>query len=109
MYDYLSNGDEWQSPRSEQSSRPKRLKELFELSSSDDELSDEDLTGSRQKKTEDTTNKSSNGAEKDRTKMHCPICSKDIYHLLRHLRQKHISPNPVQRLYVRETSKAGYI
>ena len=41
--------------------------------------------------------------------MHCPICSRDINHLQRHLRQKHASPNPAQRVNTMETSKAGYI
>ena len=45
---------------------------------------------------------------KDRKKMHCPICRKDIYHFLP-LRQKHTSRNTLQPLYVLETSKAGYI
>ena len=107
--DNLSSDDEWQPPSSQLRSHSKRQKEPFELSSADDELSGEDMTVSRQKKRKIQQQKHQKAQKKSRAKMHCPICSKDIYHLLRHLRQKHANPNPVQRINAMETSEAGYI
>ena len=115
--DNLSSGDEWQTPRSQHSSHYKRPKEPFELRKEGKRwqwikfrwrrVIGRGFEGISSEETKNTTKNTSKGAEKKLgAKMHCPICSKDIYNFQRHLRQKHASPNPVQRVDTMATSQS---